>query len=227
VDGYYANGEERIKTGQCSHCYGQGKIDCEMCGGVGKQQIHSDKYQLIKRFEDKRAVLRFDCLSSTFKRGGGVFLDFFDEDTFDVDIRDCNSFQILIKFDFWNMFNNEELEECINKLYKCQNEIIVDKEDQLPLAIQKIAGIDSLYKKSKEEVYYHWKESGLLNGQLGCALEYHEIIPVIKINCTNKTNNDKAEIFILEWYDYKEVAPGIRCIIDGIPDLSFWQSLFA
>lgn len=35
VDGYFANGDERIKTGQCHVCYGKGMIECEHCDGTG------------------------------------------------------------------------------------------------------------------------------------------------------------------------------------------------
>ena len=35
VDGYFASGEERIKTGQCHVCFGKGMIECEHCDGTG------------------------------------------------------------------------------------------------------------------------------------------------------------------------------------------------
>jgi hypothetical protein len=169
------------------------------------------------------------------------FLDFFDEyvNEYTFDVRKIqrkakfNPDQKLFANDFWNCFNKDELKACVNKLYKHQNEIITDEGEQLSPAMLKIAAIDSLYKKSKQEVYRYWEEKGLLKGQLGCALEYHEIVPVIKIQCSNSANEDKIKIFILERnifdYDNDEVSTsGIRYIIDssGLPYLSFWQSLF-
>lgn len=35
VDGYFASGEERIKTGTCHECYGKGQITCPDCDGTG------------------------------------------------------------------------------------------------------------------------------------------------------------------------------------------------
>lgn len=35
IDGYFASGEERIKTGTCHECYGKGQIPCPDCEGSG------------------------------------------------------------------------------------------------------------------------------------------------------------------------------------------------
>ncbi len=48
VDGYYASGEERIKTGACSECSGSGKVDCPECDGQGKMEIFAPHYSVIR-----------------------------------------------------------------------------------------------------------------------------------------------------------------------------------
>jgi hypothetical protein len=215
VDGYYASGEERVKTGQCSHCYGRGKIDCEVCGGARKPEIYSDKYQIIKRFKGKKIVLGYDCMSSTY----GYF---WNEEGGDDYYYLCN---------IWYQFENTEIKQCIDKLYKHQNKVITDNNGQLAQAVLEKTDQDcsNLYKKNKEAAYSHWEEEGLLKGQLGCALEYHGIVPVIRLRCTNKLNNKKFEILISQYkyYESGEIeGSGIQYTINGIQELSFLQSLF-
>lgn len=52
VDGYYASGEERIKTGRCPECGGSGKVPCDECNGKGEIQIYAQKYSLIHSVKD-------------------------------------------------------------------------------------------------------------------------------------------------------------------------------
>jgi hypothetical protein len=220
VDGYYSSGRERIKTERCSLCSGEGQIACEVCDGVGKWQIHSNKYQIIKRFEDKKTVLRYDCWSGTW----GEFLGYYNSY---VD-KCATEGQTLIKDDFWREFNNNDLERCINKLYKCQNEIITNNEGQLTPALQKIAETDGfLYEEHKERVYRKWEQEELLKGQLGCALEYHTIVPLLRIHCKNKIDKTKIQILIFKNHRDDE-GQGVICMIEqiGVSELTFWQSLF-
>ena len=48
VDGYYASGEERIKTGSCSECQGHGQVPCPDCQGQGRIEIFSQNYTVEK-----------------------------------------------------------------------------------------------------------------------------------------------------------------------------------
>jgi hypothetical protein len=223
VDGYYASGEERIKTGQCSHCYGKGKIECEVCGAAGKAQIYSDKYQIIRRFIGKKTVLGYDCLSSTdgdFGYDNGCR-------TYDDTYGGCS-------YNVWPNFEDAEIAQCVDKLYKHRNNVITDNNGQLAHAVLAKTGQDysDLYEKNKKAAYNHWEEAGLFKGQVGCALEYHVLLPAVKICCTNKLDESEFEIFI--WpYTYKpydkseEVEEGIQYRIEGIiHGLTFWESLF-
>jgi hypothetical protein len=219
VDGYYASGEERIKTGQCSHCYGRGKIECEACNGAGKQEIHSDKYQIIQLFGDEKKLYTYTCFSSTcgeLQRGYDYGTAFFwreHEDSL------C-------------YLGNDELEQCIDKLYKCQNEIITDnnKEQSVHAILKKMGREDTdLYKENKTAAYRYWEEEKDFNGQLGCSLENHTVIPAIKIHCQNKVNEDDIDIFIVEYHynhEKDKVQQGVWCLFENISELSFLQSLF-
>jgi hypothetical protein len=242
VDGYYASGEERVKTGNCAHCYGQGNIQCEACDGEGKPQIYSDKYQIIKRFDDKQIALRYDCisgLSNMWEQFEEAYYDDLDEkkieradrrkgeDLDEDEIQDAKASKFLIQDDdsFWCKCNNKELEQCIDKLYKNQNETIIDNNGQSTLAMLEEKGQEycELYRKNKEAAYSKWEEMELLNGQPGCALEYHEIMPVIRINGTNKKNGEEITIFLMEHNPYCE---GMLGIIKGESELTFWEALF-
>lgn len=52
VAGYYASGEERIKTGMCSVCQGRGRISCPDCQGEGTIEIFVSDYSVEKSVEE-------------------------------------------------------------------------------------------------------------------------------------------------------------------------------
>lgn len=52
VDGYYASGEERIKTGPCSECGGTGRIPCPECNGKGAIDIFASNYSLVRSVDE-------------------------------------------------------------------------------------------------------------------------------------------------------------------------------
>jgi hemin uptake protein HemP len=131
---------------------------------------------------------------------------------------------------FWCECDDDELEQCIDKLYKNQNEIIIDHNGQSILAMLKEKGQEytELYQKNKDAAYSKWEEMGLLKGQVGCALEYHELIPVVEIHFTNKINGEKVTIFILKHdnKDWDKEDDDLACIIEGSTELKFWDGLF-
>lgn len=52
VDGYFASGEERIKTGTCSECHGHGHVTCPDCHGQGRIEIFAPNYSVEKYVDD-------------------------------------------------------------------------------------------------------------------------------------------------------------------------------
>lgn len=52
VDGYFASGEERIKTGPCSECHGSGSVPCSECHGQGKIEIFAPNYSVEKYVDE-------------------------------------------------------------------------------------------------------------------------------------------------------------------------------
>ena len=53
VDGYFASGDERIKTGQCHVCYGKGMVECEHCDGTGLKDKGTGYYMGYNGFKQK------------------------------------------------------------------------------------------------------------------------------------------------------------------------------
>lgn len=52
VDGYFASGEERIKTGACSECGGTGRVPCPECNGEGSVDIFAPHYSLVRSVDE-------------------------------------------------------------------------------------------------------------------------------------------------------------------------------
>jgi hypothetical protein len=234
IDGYFANGEERIKTGQCSHCYGRGKIACETCNGAGKQQIYANTYQTIKRFEDRKIILQYDCLSSSwgrfYERDERDWYSLYNE-SINADDADDHFYRLKMKYryksyrsmDSWRNMDNNELANCIEKLYQNSNEIIIDNENESILSEIRNK-YNTLYRNHKKKAHLTWKGYDLEKGQLGCSLEKHYAIPAIKITFTDTIEQGKHNIFIFE--NLGKNKQGVVCLLDHIPELSFFKSLF-
>ncbi|GHT21425.1 hypothetical protein AGMMS4957_10160 [Bacteroidia bacterium] len=225
VDGNFPNGKKRIKTGQCSNCYGQGKIQCNECGGTGKIVIHSDNYQIIKRFEDKKYILQYDCISSEWESQTWVQGE---------NLHGLGSYNHSKRHGFWYDINNVELESFINKLYKNQNEIIVDNADQSVQTILSKIGENYrvLYERNKKAAYQEWGKK-FQTEQVGCALERHIVIPVARISFTHtlydKDREHDCSIYIMagEEEDKRgKMTQGLDCWIEDSLDLSWFKSLF-
>ena len=67
IDGYYANGEERIKTGPCHHCHGKGYYKCNKCESTGKKDKGTGKLVCnISDFDIRCSLLQVNSISSSF-----------------------------------------------------------------------------------------------------------------------------------------------------------------
>jgi hypothetical protein len=224
TDGNFANGDERIKTGQCSNCYGQGKIECETCNGAGKQQIYANTYQTIKRFEDRKRILRYDCLSSS----GGFYCKNWYSWRWDNNIDNSyqSNLQIKKNLDIWRNMDNDEIENCIDKLYQNSKEIIIDNESESVRNVLAEIGnkYSTLYKENKKQAHLLWKNYELEKGQLGCSLAKHYAMPAVKITFTDTIEENEHDFFIVE--DLRENEKGVVCLFNSFPEVSFFKSLF-
>lgn len=212
VDGNFASGEERIKTGQCSNCHGTGKLQCSECLGSGKRQILSNQYQIVKKFEDNKKMRGFICSNSSWE--DGEYKDF------PIDDLSQSSFGFLnCKIDF----ENQELKSGIEKLYKNQKEVLVDKTPTFPYETNKEC--KHLFEENKKflksaKPFKEWNQ-----GKLACLVEKHLAIKIYRIFYTSKFFGDDEERTITMY----EEDGKIECFFDmqdDIPQLSFFKSLF-
>lgn len=54
IDSYFASGEPKYKTGQCSRCYGKGFITCRHCDGSGLEFKGYGTYANVRSYKEKR-----------------------------------------------------------------------------------------------------------------------------------------------------------------------------
>ena len=52
VEGTYANGEDRVRTGACPECGGRGRVPCLKCQGDGKIEVYAPEYSVAKSVEE-------------------------------------------------------------------------------------------------------------------------------------------------------------------------------
>jgi hypothetical protein len=217
VDGNFAGGEERIKTGQCSNCYGTGKIQCDECAGSGKRQNFSEKYQIVKKFENIKKVMSYAVTSNTFEQcAERCYLAFLYGDK--IEIRELEA-----EIEKWNdSFDNQELKNGIRKLHKNQKEVIIDENQTLPDGVSEEC--KNLYKKNKQAAldYFEGNKRGKnKQGKLGCAIEKHFAIPMFRMYFSTKIDDEEYFIDI-----YEDTNKNLICCLDSLPELGFFKSLF-
>lgn len=54
IDSYFASGEPKYKTGQCSRCYGKGYFICRHCDGSGLEFKGYENYANVRSYKEKR-----------------------------------------------------------------------------------------------------------------------------------------------------------------------------
>jgi molecular chaperone DnaJ len=226
TEGYFANGEEKIKTGQCPRCYGTGKTQCGKCAGSGKRQLFSKQAQTLKKFKDIKEVLSSVSTFNTFHDYSGSLLDscipnyyapiniFDDSDDFDT----IKTKKII--WGVWCDFSNQELKDGIVKLHKNQKEIIIDKKTILPDIIKEYKDLREKFEQSKKYALEKFKEN--TQGKLGCIIEKHLVVPIFRLWYSTKLDQEERCIEIYETTN-KEIYYKFR---GSLPELSFWKSLF-
>lgn len=214
VDGYYANGEERIKTGQCTTCYGTGKIQCKKCAGRGELKFLSNQYQIIKKFQNARKVAIHDVIYTTFDKHEHDFqhyeCDFrhwveYGDDDDDVPSRWR---EILTR---WGGVDEAD----IDTLYKNQKEIIIDKSQILP------NGVSEECRRAYENIKKRSLYFSEIPGKLGCIIGKHFAMPMCRLYFSTKLDDREYQVDIYENHNEKMI-----CCFDGLPELSFFKSLF-
>ncbi len=202
VDGYYASGEERIKTGNCSECHGSGTIPCSECSGKGYIEIYAPQYEVIKSVSEKNYSVpyvisssdKFKELECQFESGYDCYTD------------------IITK-----ILNNEEN---ISLLMKNRNMRITDCSSEIGDEAS-LLGVLKLYqgnlKSSKNLI------SENRNRMLIACQEEHYVIPVTKVEIIiNEQEYDFLKLFIFPAFDDSVLV----AVEWNIPETSFLKGLF-
>lgn len=187
TEGYFASGEKKIKTGQCSKCYGTGKIKCTTCNGHGEMNFEAEAFQKVKTCREELVIQRSYYYSTSF--GDQVFLE--------------NSEKYLghqedYELGVWSMINSETLCNGITKLNKSEKVQIVDFE--IPVAVQSIfrqigQEHECLYTQNRE----CFNQSQKKYGELVCAMEQNQAIPIVQISGTTRYNsNEDYKFYIID-----------------------------
>lgn len=203
-EGNFANGEEKIKTGQCGNCLGTGKIECDECHGTGVKEMDFEQRQIVKRFEDRKYLLYYDGITSSWK------------EHYSPMHYNYPNYKYL-----WNDLDDTQLQKHITILHQSQNKVLLQNNIEL-------GEYKSLFDINKKEALRYWKNSENKTGKSCCELEKHTVFPILRL--TFDFEDCDYEIFILEYIeeDQKGVEREATVLATDscFPSISFFKSLF-
>lgn len=194
VDGYFASGEERIKTGICTTCSGTGKTECSECNGQGKIEIYAPIYTVVKSVKEK-----------TSQVAGLSYATPWDSD-FSCDCYIYNEKDEINSSGYINA--SIEIQKALYRdeylRIRMQNRMkaAVDNRPQLVNAM-KAAGVSALYKKCEESAKNWFDDRG--RGALVSQHTRHYLIPVSRLT-VKLSENIEANIYLLPFNDKKTIA---------------------
>ena len=201
VDGYYASGEERIKTGACSTCHGRGQVACSDCRGQGRIEIFAPNYTLEKSVTEAWTQKVYAAFASPFI-GGECPLQWIDGD------EDYGGYGLFLHLSSERneivraVFDND----CIWLKMKNRKEILENNSEEYMGELERLGMIDA-YQANREYVKNEARESGIV-----CIHERHYIIPVTRIRINThrlfdeKSDDRPFDIYVLPQDDGQDVV---------------------
>ena len=172
VDGTYANGEERIRTGACPDCGGRGRVPCPKCQGDGKIEIYAPEYSVVKSVEETcyhhMAVQYWTPWQpySVLYCESDALEDEQDEDPSDRCYR--SSAEKAANAVFSTLKNNVVIRK------KNRNTVLLDRTEEVLAEVEK-AGLHTAYEKNKGRCSFDD------NNQLVERNEAHIVIPTKRV----------------------------------------------
>lgn len=170
VDGYYASGEKRIKTGACTTCQGRGRVACSDCQGDGRIEIFAPNYTLEKSVTETWTQNVYGAFVSPLV--GEYHLRWMDSHTSD-DRR--NRMQEAV-FD----------DDCVWLKMKNRKEMLENNSEAYMGELERLGMLDA-YQATRELVKEEARKSGIV-----CIQERHYIIPVTRIRINTHRLFDEA-----------------------------------
>lgn len=198
VDGYYASGEERIKTGACSTCHGRGQVACPDCRGQGQIEIFAPNYTLEKSVTETWTQKVYAAFASPFVGGECPqnWVDYY-IDSYDY-YDNISELAKIIRVVFDN--------DCIWLKLKNRKEILENNGEEYMGELERLGMIDA-YQANREYVKNEARESGIV-----CIQERHYIIPVTRIRInTHRLADEESDdrpfdIYVLPQDDKQDVV---------------------
>lgn len=199
VDGYYASGEERIKTGACSTCHGRGQVACPDCRGQGQIEIFAPNYTLEKSVTETWTQKVYAAFASPFvgRECPQNWADDYYIDSYDY----YDNISKLAKI-IRAVFDND----CIWLKLKNRKEILENNSEAYMGELERLGMIDA-YQANREYVKNEARESGIV-----CIQERHYIIPVTRIRInTHRLADEESDdrpfdIYVLPQDDKQDVV---------------------
>lgn len=187
IDGYYASGEERIKTGICSKCSGSGKVDCPKCGGQGKMEIFAPYYSVLRCVPE--TISQVACCACTTPWNSGCKSCYVHNP--DRSVSEYDSGLRLSKA-IQEQTHNDDF---IRLRMKNRSMTAIDHTQQIIRAMTD-AGIVDLYKQNESEAKKWFADSQ--RGAFVSQNTRHYLLPISRLKM-NISTQDSAVIYLLPY----------------------------
>ncbi len=206
VDGYYASGEERIKTGACSECHGSGTIPCSECDGLGYIEVYASQYAIIKSVEEKNYCIPMIICNSEGR-------DIYDN----IKINKEEPYDRVIATEILDTIRKMD---CLKLLKRNRNTSVLDKSSEVMSEASKF-GVEELYRENLKDSKDIFDEEN--KGMLIAQQELHYLFQAKKIKIiVNEKDDDYLTLFVIQ-LDKDSV---VVCVDWSIPETGFLKGLF-
>lgn len=172
VDGYFASGEERIKTGTCSECHGHGHVTCPDCHGQGRIEIFAPNYSIEKYVDDVITQKTGIAYASPWMDSYITYSNEEDNSYYEKDLK------AEIQHAVWD-------EEYVSLKMKNGKEKAKDTTQEIEAQFKQV-GLRNLYKKNRECMQM---EKGFI-----CRQERHYVIPIKHLSITTRRLFKRSDV---------------------------------
>ena len=172
VDGYFASGEERIKTGTCSECHGHGHVTCPDCHGQGRIEIFAPNYSVEKYVDDVITQKTGIAYASSWMDSYITYSNEEDNSYYEKDLK------AEIQHAVWD-------EEYVSLKMKNGKEKAKDTTQEIETQFKQVGLLD-LYKKNQECMQM---EKGFI-----CRQERHYVIPIKHLSITTRRLFKRSDV---------------------------------
>lgn len=209
VDGYFASGEERIKTGSCSTCGGTGRISCPDCAGSGRTEVFAPEYSILRTVNETISFRADSYYKLPFTRLSYLYST---PDELNLDYRgsDSNYQEAIIK--------ETNTKGRIAFLKKNKKEFQEDNRKQIKEELDSF-NLGDLYLDMDSRINGMGTKE---RGEVFCRKEIHYVFPVVALKVgSSSIQYSNSTFFIYEDED------NLIITANGIPMSSFKDSLSA